>query len=62
MTLFDTGPPADRPSSPAQGRTTGRFRAAAGATAVLALLAACTSIPTSAGSDPQPSAADLTAY
>ncbi|MGC5311483.1 alpha/beta fold hydrolase [Micromonospora zamorensis] len=62
MALFDSGPPADRPSSPAHRRPTGRVRAAVGAAAVLALVSACTSSPTSAGSDPQPSAADLTAY
>ncbi len=62
MALFDSGPPADRASPLAPRRTTGRVGAAVGATAVLALVAACTSSPASTRSEPQPSPAGLAAF
>ncbi|MFI7215341.1 alpha/beta hydrolase [Micromonospora maritima] len=61
MALFDPGPPVDRPASPARRRTTARAGVAFGAAAVLALSAACTG-PTSAESEPGPSAAGLAVY
>ncbi|MFF0254540.1 alpha/beta fold hydrolase [Micromonospora zamorensis] len=62
MTLFDSGPPKDRSAPPASPGMPGRLGAAVGAMAVLALVAACTSTPNSAGSEPQPSAAGLEVY
>ncbi|MFI2713957.1 alpha/beta hydrolase [Micromonospora sp. NPDC018662] len=62
MALFDSGPPVDRSASPAPRRRTARVGAATGATAVLALVAACTGTPTSAESEPRPSAAGLEVY
>ncbi|WP_414942637.1 alpha/beta fold hydrolase [Amycolatopsis sp. cmx-11-51] len=55
MALHDSGPPVIR-------RATDRMGAAVGATVVLALATACTSTPTAAGDESQPSPAGLAAY
>ncbi|WP_405093812.1 alpha/beta hydrolase [Micromonospora sp. NBC_01392] len=61
MALLDSGPPVDRPAAPAPRRIAARVGAAVGATAALALSAACTG-PTAAESEPRPSAAGLEVF
>ncbi|MFF5173263.1 alpha/beta hydrolase [Micromonospora sp. NPDC000089] len=62
MALFDSGPPTDRSASPPRRRATGRVGVAVGAAALLAFVTACTGTPTSAPSEPRPSAAGLEVY
>ncbi|MFF0307473.1 alpha/beta hydrolase [Streptosporangium sp. NPDC004379] len=62
MPLFDPGASTDRSRSLVPRLTAGRIGAAPAAAVVLALVAACTSTPTSADRKPQPSSAGLDAY